>query len=677
MPTLNTRIKLKYDTLTNWTTANPTLLSGEVAVVAIPTSETNTVGQVTKPAIVFKVGDGTTAFNNLPYASALSADVYAWAKAANKPTYTATEVGAATLADITSAIQALDSTASISEGNFITGFDVVDGKVTNVTYGAPETVEIPTYTLTSTSEGNVTITGGETDSTVAINGFSTIAGLARSAVQTVANGTANGTILVDGEAVSVGGLGSAAYTESSSYANAAMGELANTAVQPEDLGSAAYNKSTDFATAAQGSLAASALQPGDITTGTTRGAISVGGTAVAVNGLGNAAYVNTDAFDAAGTAAGIGSAINGVVSAMNTRLNGAESDISALQSQVSDLGNALHFVGAGPLSGRPEDGTAGDVYIDTDNGVEYVYTGTAWEEFGNQGDHLTKAVADGYYAPINVLSSNVSVSANETISSVTANNGVITVSKRAISLPVGQVTGLGDLATQDSVTQAQVQNLSTTLAAINTNIGTSVNAAINGLDGAITNSAAASRTLTAFSQTNGVVTATFGNIAIAASQVTSGTLADARIPTLAISKINGLQTELDSKLESADLSGYVKGTNLTNNAIVLGNASSNIKASAFTISNGALTSSATTVVPTSNAVATYVTGRGYQTAAQVNSLVNAILDDHAGIDKVGTVTSVSAGDGLTITGTASVNPTVGFDTDAVFILDCGTSTTNV
>ena len=76
MPTLNTRIKLKYDTLANWSTANPVLLAGEIAVVAIPTGSESTVGQVTKPAIVFKVGDGETAFNGLPYASALSADVY-------------------------------------------------------------------------------------------------------------------------------------------------------------------------------------------------------------------------------------------------------------------------------------------------------------------------------------------------------------------------------------------------------------------------------------------------------------------------------------------------------------------------------------------------------------------------------------------------------------------------
>lgn len=645
MPTLNTRIRLKYDTLTNWTTANPTLLSGEVAVVAIPTSETNTVGQVTKPAIVFKVGDGETAFNDLPYASALSADVYSWAKAATKPTYTAAEVGAATLADITSAIQALDSTASISEGNFITGFDVVDGKVTNVTYGAPETVEIPTYTLTSESEGNVTITGGDTNSTVAINGFSTIAGLARSAVQTVANGTANGTILVDGEAVSVGGLGSAAYTESSSYANAAMGELANTAVQPEDLGTAAYANSNEFATAAQGSLAASALQPADITTGTTQGAISVDGTAVAVNGLGNAAYVNTDAFDAAGTAAGIGSAINSVVGAMNTRLNGAETNISALQTQVNDLGNALHFVGAGDTASRPEDGEDGDVYLDTENGVEYVWSNGAWVEFGNP-EHLTKAQADGYYAPINILSSNYSGTTAQTITSITASNGVITATSEAINIPSTQVTGLGALATKDTVEQSEVNGLGTVLAAINTNIGTSVSTAINALDGVVSNAAGANMALNAFSQTDGVVTAEFVPIAIAAGQVTSGTFADARIPTLEIAKINGLQGALDSKLEDTDL-----GTIESDIATLQGNVANLVAADSAI--NGVLATKLN--------------------AAQVNSAIEA----YPGVNATGTVTSVAGANGIKVTGTATTTPVVEIDTSAVFILNCGTASENI
>ena len=78
--TLNTRIQLKYDTLGNWSTKNPQLLSGELAIVSLG----NTV-DVNKPnpdngthPILFKVGPGN--FNDLPFASALAADVYAWAK---------------------------------------------------------------------------------------------------------------------------------------------------------------------------------------------------------------------------------------------------------------------------------------------------------------------------------------------------------------------------------------------------------------------------------------------------------------------------------------------------------------------------------------------------------------------------------------------------------------------
>ena len=94
---IKTRLSLRYDTLANWNSANPVLNKGEVAVVAIPSTATgeNTYGQDTKPSILFKVGDGTSNFKALPYASGRAADVYAWAKASTKPTYTASEVGAA------------------------------------------------------------------------------------------------------------------------------------------------------------------------------------------------------------------------------------------------------------------------------------------------------------------------------------------------------------------------------------------------------------------------------------------------------------------------------------------------------------------------------------------------------------------------------------------------------
>lgn len=85
---INTRIQLKYDTLANWN-ANSSLIlrKGEVGICAIPTSSSHL--QTTPPAIMFKVGDGVvdaqgtvtgTQFKDLPWASALAADVYAWAK---------------------------------------------------------------------------------------------------------------------------------------------------------------------------------------------------------------------------------------------------------------------------------------------------------------------------------------------------------------------------------------------------------------------------------------------------------------------------------------------------------------------------------------------------------------------------------------------------------------------
>lgn len=87
--TFETRIQLKYDSYANWTANNPTPLSGEVCIVVIP-AETGAVVQ--EPSILFKVGDGSTAFNSLPYVSAVAADVYDWAKAAAKPSYTADEI---------------------------------------------------------------------------------------------------------------------------------------------------------------------------------------------------------------------------------------------------------------------------------------------------------------------------------------------------------------------------------------------------------------------------------------------------------------------------------------------------------------------------------------------------------------------------------------------------------
>ena len=78
---LKTRIRLRYDHYQTWTDNNTKLLEGEIAIAYLgPVLEENkapTPNNGTYP-VMFKVGPGN--FNSLPWASALAADVYSWAK---------------------------------------------------------------------------------------------------------------------------------------------------------------------------------------------------------------------------------------------------------------------------------------------------------------------------------------------------------------------------------------------------------------------------------------------------------------------------------------------------------------------------------------------------------------------------------------------------------------------
>lgn len=108
---LNTKIKLRYDTLENWQKTdvagkggNLVLLQGEVAFCEVPNTgisggktvdDTGTHNY--RPTVLFKVGakdenGNLQAFKDLPWGSALAADVYSWAKEANKPSYNASEI---------------------------------------------------------------------------------------------------------------------------------------------------------------------------------------------------------------------------------------------------------------------------------------------------------------------------------------------------------------------------------------------------------------------------------------------------------------------------------------------------------------------------------------------------------------------------------------------------------
>lgn len=86
--TITVQYKLRGDTLANLEAKNAIYGVNEPIVVLVPAD----VDAGTKAATLLKLGDGTTAFNDLPYVTALAGDVPEWAKAATKPEYTASEI---------------------------------------------------------------------------------------------------------------------------------------------------------------------------------------------------------------------------------------------------------------------------------------------------------------------------------------------------------------------------------------------------------------------------------------------------------------------------------------------------------------------------------------------------------------------------------------------------------
>lgn len=85
---INVQYKLRGDTLANLEAKNAVYADREPVIVVIPADEANGV----KAATLLKMGDGTTAFKDLPYVTALAGDVPEWAKADTKPEYNASEI---------------------------------------------------------------------------------------------------------------------------------------------------------------------------------------------------------------------------------------------------------------------------------------------------------------------------------------------------------------------------------------------------------------------------------------------------------------------------------------------------------------------------------------------------------------------------------------------------------
>ena len=557
--TLNTRIALKYDNLTNWNASEFILKKGEVAICSLANSET--AEQSTPPAVLLKVGDGDHKFRELPWASGLAADVYGWAKAATKPSYLPSEVGADSAGSAANALAsakaytdqkfgaipaqaeytletgAADGSLVLKKDGVAVGDDAVVKGWATLLAKAQKGVDDAASALAaaqaaqSTAEGRYFKPEGGIPKTDLAQAVQTSLGKADTALQshqkvTLESGTNNGTvkITVNGTAtdnVAVKGLNSAAYTESS-----------------------------DYATAAQGTKADNAMPKAG---GAFTGAVTVQAPSENMNPA-TKQYVDT--------------AINAVKQfeyQVVTELP------TAAQATMGKIYLKAHK--HNPSDGQPD---SYDEFITVQSGSTY-----KWERIGNTDIDLSGYVPTTRKINNKVLSSDINLGASDVGVTETAFPGLNkTGTVTAVTIngetknPASGVVDLGTFLTAQDILGKQDKLSDTQLNAVN-----------------------------------------------------SGITADK------VSTYDGYATTIagkQDKLSTAQL-------NAVNSGI------------------------------TAAKVGTY---DGY--ADKITA-----LEGKPGLDKVGTVTSVSAGVGLKVTGTKSVAPKVEIDDSVVFVFDCGSATVNI
>lgn len=575
MATLNTRIQLKYDTYTNWYTNNPVLKTGELAIAEIP-ADTGTVPN--EPAYLLKVGNGTDHFNDLDWISGKAADVYAWAKAATKPTYQASEIKG--LEDfIAGEIQDTNTKYQIVQnGNM--GFKL-------------QSQELGVGTWTDVNE--ITLTAP---------------------VYTLVEGSTNGTVAFNGEDVPVHGLGTAAYTASTAYdaAGAAAGVQTTLTGTASDASSAntiygakkyADEKATAAQTAAEGHAddLIAALDNDGQTAGTGE-VISAVSQADGVISVSKKTLAEAD-IPALSTAkiTGLTAALAGKQDTLvfNTAYNASSNKAATMADvtkAVSGLSGAMHYIGESttdPAGGTAtveghEDWVSGDVV--TYNAKEYVYDGENWRELGDESSFAVKgSIVDADIAAgANIAQSKIAgletaLAGKATPADITSAIGDLDVAQ--VSVATGsKITAIEEVDGKINVTtgaivagdipelpQSKITNLTTDLAAkADAAIVTALDGRIDDLETAIGEGGSVEQQITDAINALDKGDSNTPNQFVTSVSQNNGLISVARAqPTIA--NISGLQDALDAKANTADLadvatSGLIDDLTQTNTLIL-------------------------------------------------------------------------------------------------------------
>lgn len=417
-----TRIQLKYDTYKNWSTNNPVLKAGEMAIATVAAGEQE---MTNLPNIVLKVGDGTSHYNDLKFVSALAADVHEWAKASAKPVYDASEITGLKkfitdnsdfdtdtqyqLVAVTGATYKYQLQSRTFANGAWSEWADVDGQVIDFS-GADTRLK----SLEKTVAGLTGDAGGIQEAiTAAIDGLDSTQNQAAGA-----DGLALEVVQENGVITSISGSIAEGTYDASGAAKAVKDEL-------NPLITAAKTQAdkgvTDAAAAKKAADAASAKVD------------------TSIAGLDYTAYAAGEAAGTTVSFVGTISETDGVISAEKRDLVFASAydpktnkaaTVADITTAVADLNGAMHYIGKeDKLPTDVSKYKAGDVII---VGIkEYVFDGTKFDELGDEGAIGTALAA--------LSGESANTSAGKTVASVSQANGKVTVTYQDIAINGTQV----------------------------------------------------------------------------------------------------------------------------------------------------------------------------------------------------------------------------------------------
>lgn len=417
---INTRVQLKYDTLTNWLASSVILKAGEVAIATIAT--TNDRSGLTPPAIGIKVGDGTNTFADLNWIQAVAGDVPTWAKEAAGATVKSWIDGA--IKDIPAAPSGEGTTTFTSAKLIKSVTQDKGGKITNVTY---EDITIDAVSgLTARLEGIDTAIGTKLD-----------ANLASTAATTTNK-------LIDDAAAK--GYADAAQTAAVNTASNALSD-AKTAI----LGEADYQGTVKgaYAEAKKANDAIAALDVNDSGTGVVTAISQTDGKIAYTKSAIDTVVAFSDGYNASSNKAATVKTVTDAVNAAKTELN----------NNLSQMTGAMRF--RGTVTAAPTADTAapsgdglgawraGDVVLF--GTAEYVVSTMSsnkpvWQLLGDEGAYQTRLSFTGTPSSENKVVTNDTLETAKTNLTTAINEAKTAASNAKDAADAAQTTANGAVA---------------------------------------------------------------------------------------------------------------------------------------------------------------------------------------------------------------------------------------